>query len=139
HAFSTSSPNAVRQTPLLLIEGGDVYAPAPVGAQDVLVANDRVLRVGPADRRALDALAALGVPYEVVDARDAYVVPGFIDPHEHLLGGSGEGGLSLQSPELFLTEIVRAGVTTVVGVLGVDTTMKTMAGLLGRVKALAED
>jgi beta-aspartyl-dipeptidase (metallo-type) len=40
---------------------------------------------------------------------------------------------------LFLTEIVRAGITTVVGTLGVDTTMKTLPGLLARVKALSEE
>lgn len=37
-----------------------------------------------------------------------------------------------------LSEIVRAGITTVVGTLGVDTTMKTTAGLLAKAKALKE-
>src|ERR671928_51597 len=32
-----------------------------------------------------------------------------------------------------------AGITTVVGTLGVDTTMKTLPGLLARAKALAEE
>ena len=124
------------QPSLILIEHGELYAPEPRGVQSVLVADSKILKIGPVDRRALDGL---GVEYAVIDASDGYVVPGFIDPHEHLLGGSGEGGLSLQSPMLFLSEIVRAGVTTVVGVLGVDTTMKTMAGLLARVKGLAEE
>jgi beta-aspartyl-dipeptidase (metallo-type) len=74
-----------------------------------------------------------------VDATGCIVVPGFIDPHQHLLGGSGEGSLALQTPELFLREIVRAGITSVVGTLGVDTTMKTIAGLLARAKALDEE
>jgi beta-aspartyl-dipeptidase (metallo-type) len=122
--------------PILLVTGGEVLAPEPVGRADVLVMGRTVTRVGAVDRGALDRL---GVPYAVVDAAGAYVAPGFIDPHEHLIGGSGEGGLSLQSPMLGVTEIVRAGITTVVGVLGVDTTMKTMAGLLGHVKGLAEE
>ena len=120
----------------ILIEHGEVYSPTPLGRQSVLIADSRVLKIGDVDRRGLDLL---GCPYDVIDASDGYVVPGFIDPHEHLLGGSGEGGLSLQSPMLFLTEIVRAGVTTVVGVLGVDTTMRTMPGLLARVKGLSEE
>jgi beta-aspartyl-dipeptidase (metallo-type) len=121
---------------IVLVTGGEVLAPEPVGPADVLLLGGTIARVGTVDRAALDRL---GVPYAVVDAAGAYVAPGLIDPHEHLIGGSGEGGLSLQSPMLGVTEIVRAGITTVVGVLGVDTTMKTMAGLLGHVKGLAEE
>lgn len=120
----------------LLIEGGDLFCPEPIGRRSILVANDRIERVDGVDRRALDAL---GVAYEVIDASGCYVIPGLIDPHQHLLGGSGEGSLALQTPMIFPREIVRAGITTVVGLLGVDTTTKTIQGLLGRVKALCED
>ncbi|NUQ19659.1 MAG: beta-aspartyl-peptidase [Gemmatimonadaceae bacterium] len=117
----------------ILIENGEIHDPVPRGRGSVLVINERVEKIGQVDRRALDAL---GCDYEVVDATGCIVVPGFIDPHEHLLGGSGEGSLALQTPMLFPREILRAGVTTVVGTLGVDTTMKTIEGLLARVKAL---
>jgi beta-aspartyl-dipeptidase (metallo-type) len=113
-----------------------LYAPGPLGRKDVLVANNAIEKIGDIDRRALDAL---GVEHEVIDATGCVVTPGLIDPHEHLLGGSGEGSLALQSPMLFIDEICRAGVTTVVGTLGVDTTMKTLPGLLARVKALEEE
>jgi beta-aspartyl-dipeptidase (metallo-type) len=66
------------------------------------------------------------------------VTPGFIDPHEHLLGGSGEEGFATQTPEISVSEIICAGITTVVGCLGVDTTMKTLPGLLAKAKALKE-
>lgn len=121
---------------LILIEAGEIYAPERRGVQSVLVANGRIEKIGTVDRRALDAL---DVEYEVIDARGCYVTPGLIDPHEHLLGGSGEGSFAQQTPMIFPREILRAGVTTVVGVLGVDTTMKTIEGLLGRVKALREE
>lgn len=120
----------------ILIENGELYCPEPRGRGSVLIANSLIEKVGEVDRRALDAL---GVEYEVIDATGCVVIPGLLDPHEHLLGGSGEGSLALQSPMLFLHEIVPAGITSVVGTLGVDTTMKTMAGLLARVKALAEE
>ena len=121
---------------LLLIENGDLFTPDPAGRGSVLVAGGVVLKVGDVDRRVLDKL---GVAYEVLDAAGRSVTPGFIDPHEHLLGGSGEGGFSAQTPEIRPAEIVLGGITTVVGVLGVDTTMKNMPGLIGRAKAIRED
>ncbi|HEX6041715.1 amidohydrolase family protein [Longimicrobium sp.] len=120
---------------LTLIEGGRVYAPEPCGVQPMLLADGHVAKVGPIDR---DALERLGAEYEVIDARGCIVAPGLIDPHVHLLGGSGETGFATQTPEFFISEMVENGVTTIVGTLGVDTTMKTMAGLLAKVKALKE-
>ncbi|WP_437673174.1 beta-aspartyl-peptidase [Sorangium sp. So ce131] len=120
----------------VLIEGGEVYAPEPAGAASVLVAGDRIAKVGPVDGR---ALAALGLEVEVIDARGCVVIPGLIDPHEHLLGGSGERGFASQTPEIALREVVTAGITTVVGCLGVDTTTKTMTGLLAKAKAFKEE
>jgi beta-aspartyl-dipeptidase (metallo-type) len=119
----------------VLIENGSVYDPEPRGVRSVLIANGRIEKIGTVDRRALDAL---DVEYEYIDASECVVVPGLIDPHAHLLGGSGEGSLALQTPMMFVEEIAGSAVTTVVGTLGVDTTMKTIAGLLARVKALAE-
>jgi beta-aspartyl-dipeptidase (metallo-type) len=119
-----------------LIENAEVYAPQRLGQRSVLLADSKIAAVGRVDRRALESL---GVEYEVVDAEGCVVTPGWIDPHVHLLGGSGEQGFSTQTPEFFVDEIVRYGFTTVVGCLGVDTTMKTMAGLLGKAKALEEE
>ncbi|MGH9768802.1 MAG: amidohydrolase family protein [Blastocatellia bacterium] len=121
---------------LTLIENGFVYSPEPRGVQSVLFVGDRIAKIGDVDRRKVEAS---GLDLDVIDASDCLVTPGFIDPHEHLLGGSGEEGFSSQTPEIFLSEIVAAGVTTVVGCLGVDTTTKTMPGLLARVKALKEE
>ena len=120
---------------LTLIENGDVYAPAPRGRGSVLLVGGRIGKVGEVDRRALERL---DVEHEVIDAGGCIVAPGIIDPHEHLLGGSGEKGFATQTPEITLGEIAPWGITSVVGCLGVDTTMKTLAGLLARVKALRE-
>jgi beta-aspartyl-dipeptidase (metallo-type) len=120
---------------LTLIENGEVYTPEPAGKRSVLLTDGKVAKVGEVDRRAMEKL---GVECETIDAAGCLVVPGFIDPHQHLLGGSGEKGFSSQTPEFFISEIVPFGITTVVGVLGVDTTMKTMPGLLAKVKALRE-
>src|SRR3954451_445047 len=119
-----------------LIENGEVYAPRHQGRRSVLLADSRIAAVGRVNR---DALEALGVEHEIVDAEGCIVTPGWVDPHIHLLGGSGEEGFSTQTPEFFVDEIVRYGFTTVVGCLGVDTTMKTMPGLLAKAKALEEE
>jgi beta-aspartyl-dipeptidase (metallo-type) len=121
---------------VILIENGTVYAPEPQGRRSVLILGDKLVKLGDVDRRALDAL---GLAYEVIDATDCIITPGLIDPHIHLLGGSGERSFSSQTPEIYLHELVTAGITTVVGCLGVDTSMKTMAGLLAKAKALREE
>ena len=121
---------------LTLIEGGEVYAPEPLGRVSVLLVDGRIGRVGEVDRA---AVRKLGLDLEVIDASGCAVTPGIIDPHQHLLGGSGEEGFHTQTPQIFLRELIGAGVTTVVGCLGVDTTMKTLAGLLGRVKGLRHE
>jgi beta-aspartyl-dipeptidase (metallo-type) len=121
---------------LTLIEGGDVYAPEHLGRQSILLVDGKIGRIGDVNRSAVEAL---GLDVQHIDANGCIVCPGFIDPHQHLLGGSGEEGFATQSPEIHLSEIIRAGVTTVVGTLGVDTTMKTMAGLLAKAKGLHEE
>jgi beta-aspartyl-dipeptidase (metallo-type) len=121
---------------LTLIENGEIYAPEPQGQRDLLLVGDRIARLGEIDRRAVEAT---GLELAVIDATGCLVAPGLIDPHEHLTGGSGEQGFSTQTPEIFLGELVSAGITTVVGCLGVDTTTKTMPDLLARAKALGEE
>jgi beta-aspartyl-dipeptidase (metallo-type) len=121
---------------LILIENGEIFAPEPLGAASVLIAGERILKVGAIDRR---AAASLDDEFETIDAGGCILTPGFIDPHQHLLGGSGKKGFASQTPEIYASEIISAGITTVVGCLGVDTTMKTFAGLLAKVKALKEE
>ncbi len=121
---------------LTLIENGELYTPEKRGRGSILLVDGKIGKTGQIDRSAVEAL---GLELEVIDAAGCIVTPGLIDPHEHLLGGSGEDGFSTQTPEISLSEIVGGGITTVVGCLGVDTTMKTLAGLLAKVKGLCEE
>ena len=121
---------------LTLIENGEIYDPEPRGRGSVLIIGGQVARVGEVDCRAVETL---GIELEIIDATDCLVTPGFIDPHEHLAGGSGERWFSTQTPEIYLGELIKAGITTVVGCLGVDTATKTMPSLLSRAKALKEE
>lgn len=121
---------------LTLIEGGDVYAPNPLGRKSLLLAGPVIASISDLQS---GAFSNSPMPVETVDASDCFVVPGLIDPHTHLLGGSGEDGFSTQTPEIFASELVQAGITSVVGTLGVDTTTRTMPALLGKAKSLREE
>lgn len=122
---------------LTLIENGELYAPEPRGRQTLLLIDDKIWRIGQGDARA--AAFALGVDLDVIDASGCVVTPGFIDPHSHLIGGSGEEGFASRTPEIQFSEIITWGITTVVGVLGVDATTRPPINLLARVKGLREE
>jgi beta-aspartyl-dipeptidase (metallo-type) len=118
-----------------LIQGGEVYAPEPLGVRSVLLVDGKIGRIGEVDQTAIERT---GLPVEVIDARGCVVTPGLIDPHEHLAGGGGEQGFGTREPEVSFEEIVRAGITTVVGLLGTDTTTRNLTTLLGKVRELRQ-
>jgi beta-aspartyl-dipeptidase (metallo-type) len=117
---------------MLLIKNARVYAPAPLGRMDILVAGGRIAAM----EEALDPRLP-GV--EVLDAAGKTAVPGFIDQHVHITGGGGEGGLHTRVPELQLSAALRAGVTTLVGVLGTDSITRSVEGLVAKTKALTNE
>jgi beta-aspartyl-dipeptidase (metallo-type) len=104
-----------------------------MGRCDVLLLGSRVVRVGAVDIARLDPL---GLPCEVVDASDCVVVPGFIDAHAHLIGGAGEQGFRSRTREIDVYDLLAAGVTSVVGCLGTDTTTRHLTSLLAKVRQL---
>ncbi|MCF0253848.1 MAG: beta-aspartyl-peptidase, partial [Duodenibacillus sp.] len=57
----------------------------------------------------------------------------------HVTGGGGEGGPRTRCPEIQLSSLVRAGVTTVVGVCGTDSESRSITNLLAKVRALSEE
>ena len=93
---------------LTLIEGGDLYRPEPAGPRSLLIVDSRVGWIGPLDA---EALRQTGLPLTVIDARGCLVMPGFVDPHQHLLGAGGEQGFISRQPEVSLAESVLAGIT----------------------------
>jgi beta-aspartyl-dipeptidase (metallo-type) len=116
---------------MLIIPNGTLYSPQPRGKTTIVVAGGRIEHIGEIDAGAFKP--------EVLDAAGCIVAPGLIDPHVHLIGGSGEEGFATQTPEISAGELLRSGITTVVGVLGTDTTTRTLPALLARVKALREE
>lgn len=118
---------------LTLIEGGAIYTPEPGGHQSILVVGEAIGRIGKVEP---ETLRALGLPYEIVDANGCIIIPGLIDPHEHLIGAGGEEGFASRMPHVPLDDILTAGITTVVGLLGTDATTRNLKTLYGRVRQL---
>lgn len=117
---------------MLLIKNAVLYDPARRGKKDVLIAFDRILAVE-------DSVSPVGYDTEVIDASGMILVPGLIDQHVHVIGGGGEEGLRSRVPEIAFSDIVKAGVTTLVGVLGTDGVTRDVETLLAKTKALNEE
>jgi beta-aspartyl-dipeptidase (metallo-type) len=116
---------------LHLLLNAEVYTPAPLGRQHVLVAGGAIAWMG---REVPRLPAELGVAER--DLGGARLIPGFIDPHVHLTGGGGEAGPQTRVPPLALSHLTRGGVTTVVGLLGTDDTVRTPAELVMTARGL---
>lgn len=116
--------------PLLLFRGAEVFAPEPLGVLDVLTAGPRIVGMAPA----LDPPAGLEV--EVLDVRGMSLVPGLLDGHVHITGGGGEGGPATRTPELQMSWLLEAGITSVVGCLGTDGFTRNLESVLMKVKSL---
>jgi beta-aspartyl-dipeptidase (metallo-type) len=118
---------------VLLLRRAEVFAPAPLGRVDLLVAAGTIVAVG------RDLGAPRGVAVEEVDLAGARLVPGLVDAHVHLTGGGGESGPASRVPPAALSDLASAGVTTCVGLLGTDTTTRTMESLVARTLGLREE
>lgn len=118
-----------------LIRGAEVYAPVFLDRQDILIEGQKISYIGKIRAASLADLPGS----QVLDASGLIATPGIIDPHVHIMGGGGEGGFANRTPEIRVTDIVSAGVTTVVGCLGTDGFTRNTAGLLAKARSLDED
>ena len=62
---------------VLLVAGGEVYAPSYSGTRDLLIVHDRLVRLGDVERTSLDALFPEGC--DVIDATGCIVTPGLFE------------------------------------------------------------
>ena len=117
----------------ILIKNAEVFAPEKLGRRDIFIAGGRIVAME-------ESLEGLSVPgLETIDACGAIVTPGLIDQHIHVTGGGGEGGWKSRCPELVFSELVKAGVTTFLGVSGTDSMSRSIENLLAKVRGLKQE
>lgn len=117
---------------ITLLRNAIVYAPDCQGKKDILLLAGKIAAVSESlqwDTSGIDGVVE-------IDASGKLAVPGFVDSHVHLLGGGGEGGYHTRTPEIMLTDLTTAGVTTVVGCLGTDGITRNMMSLLAKARGL---
>jgi beta-aspartyl-dipeptidase (metallo-type) len=115
---------------MLLIRNATVYSPDFSGKNDVLIGGNKILKICGTIKM------PSGFDIEVFDAKGLILVPGFIDNHVHIAGAGGEGGPATRTPELSLSAMFAAGVTTVVGCLGTDGFTRTVESVLMKAKSI---
>ncbi len=116
---------------LKLIRNVRVFRGGQWKKSDILVADKRIEAVE-------DSITFDYPDTEIFDGAGQFAVPGYIDQHVHVTGGGGEGSFITQVPPMKFGDPVKAGVTTIVGVLGTDGTTRSVANLVAKTKALNE-
>src|SRR5262245_13392228 len=104
-----------------LLRGGRLHDPEDRGTLDLLVCGETIAAIAP-------SIYSRGLPGPILveELAGALVVPGFVDGHIHLVGGGGGEGYGSRLPEIWLSDLTRAGITTVVGAPGLDTASKSL-------------
>lgn len=115
---------------MILIANCRVYSPQDMGTRDVLVAGRQIVAVE--EKISLPQ----GLDVQIINGKGLMMIPGLIDSHVHIAGAGGEGGPASRTPEMPLSRMLEAGVTTVVGCLGTDGLTRDLRSVLMKAKGL---
>ncbi|MGC8663650.1 MAG: beta-aspartyl-peptidase [Thermoplasmata archaeon] len=111
---------------MILIKNGIMMDSEKKGLKDILL-SDRIEEISD---NIEDKYA------RIIDAENMFVVPGFIDIHNHVNGAGGEGGPETRSIPVHAENLFKSGITTVVGLLGTDGYTRSLIDLLMHVRKL---
>ena len=115
-----------------LIRNAQVFAPAPLGVCDVLLAGDKIAAIG------TDLHPSKNLSCQEINGNGLLLTPGFVDSLVHISGGGGEGGFASRTHALKAEQAIAAGVTTLIGALGTDDITRSLQDLLACARALCE-
>lgn len=118
---------------MILIQQAEIYNPEYQGKQDVLLAGKAIVAIAP------KITPPTGLEVKVLEGQGLRMIPGLIDAHVHIAGAGGEGGPSSRTPEMQLSHMLEAGVTTVVGCLGTDGFTRSLQAVLMKAKSLKQE
>lgn len=112
-----------------LLTNARVFSPDDLGVRSVLLYADRII--------AVDSDITFSHPQLIkIDCRGKWIMPGIIDQHIHLTGGGGEAGFASRTPAVRLDNLLKAGITTAVGVLGTDAISRSPKDLYAKMQSL---
>lgn len=117
---------------MIIIKGAEVYAPEHLGIRDVMLCGGHIEMIK-------EEIPVCYDNCQVIDGSGMILTPGIIDQHVHVTGGGGEGSFHTRVPEAMLSDFIRGGVTTVVGLLGTDGITRSVENLVAKVKSLREE
>lgn len=117
-----------------LFKNIELHAPAPLGKGDVLMANGRIAALSLEGDAPIEVHGVAGL--ETIECDGLSMAPGFIDQHIHITGAGGKYGYGSMTPEVHVTDLIRCGTTTVVGLLGTDGTARSLNSLYAKCAAL---
>ncbi len=117
---------------MILLKNVEVYSPTPIGKQDLLISGETIALME-------TTIESFHSSFQVIDGAGKRLLPGFLDQHVHITGGGGEGSFKTRVPEITLSKLVLAGITTVVGLLGTDASTRGVENLVAKAKALKEE
>lgn len=116
----------------ILVKNAKVYSPEDLGYKDILICNDKIIDIDKGINVSFKNL-------KVIDGTNKIVFPGYIDQHVHVTGGGGEGSFRTRVPEINISDCIKGGVTTLVGLLGTDAITRSIENLVAKTKALNEE
>lgn len=115
---------------LTLFKNANIYTPDHMGVRDLLTGGKTILAIKE------NLTLPNDIEVKVIECNGLNLVPGLIDSHVHITGGGGEGGPASRMPELEISMMIEAGVTTVIGCLGTDGITRTVESVLMKVKSI---